>query len=95
MSEWKFAQREESEHLCQLHFFCVTKKSGGHDVEFKITVKEYLTPPDPMMRFLAESEKQTNQSITPFTPVGWGRTLLDALSQCIRSIERFPYQGPI
>jgi hypothetical protein len=29
----------------------------------------------------------------PFTPVGWGGTLLQALSDCMRAVRRFPYEG--
>jgi hypothetical protein len=40
----------------------------------------------------AQSDKQTNQQTTPFTPSGWGPTLLTALAECIRAIHRFPYE---
>ena len=46
------------------------------------------------MRFFAQADKQTNQNTAPFTPIGWGSTLLKALSECIRAIHRFPYEGP-
>jgi hypothetical protein len=25
--------------------------------------------------------------------MGWGKTMLDALAECIRGINRFPYEG--
>jgi len=59
-----------------------------------ITVKEYVNPPYPTMRFLAQADKQTNQKIAPFTPNGWGSSLFEALSECIREIHRFPYESP-
>ena len=61
-------------------------------VEFLITVREYITPPDPTMRFYASADKQTNQKSAPFTPVGWGNTLLVALSECMKGIRLFPYE---
>ena len=58
-----------------------------------ITVKEFVTPADPTMLFYATADKQTNQKTAPYTPCGWGETLLVALSECIRAIHRFPYEG--
>jgi hypothetical protein len=46
------------------------------------------------MLFFAQADKQTNQKTAPFTPCGWGDTMLKALSECIQSIQRFPYEGP-
>ena len=31
--------------------------------------------------------------VAPYTPCGWGRTLLEALEECVRAVNRFPYQG--
>jgi hypothetical protein len=45
------------------------------------------------MLFYAQADKQTNQKTVPYTPVGWGRTLLEALADCIRAIHKFPYEG--
>jgi hypothetical protein len=45
------------------------------------------------MQFMAQAEKQTTKKKAPFTPTGWGSTLVEALSQCVREIHRFPYQG--
>jgi hypothetical protein len=69
------------------------KQQGAEEIEFLITVKEYVTPPDPTMRFFAQADKQTNQKTAPFTPIGWGHTIYEALSQCLKGIERFPYEG--
>ena len=41
----------------------------------------------------AQADKQTNQGVAPYTPVGWGQTLLSALAQCMREVERFPYKA--
>ena len=58
-----------------------------------ITVKEFVKATDPAMKFFAQADKQTNQKTMPFTPVGWGGTLLQALSDCMRAVRRFPYEG--
>jgi len=72
--------------------FGLTKRQGGADIEFVITVKEYVNPPDPAMKFLAQADKQTNQRTAPYTPIGWGSTLAMALYECIKAIRRFPYE---
>jgi hypothetical protein len=47
------------------------------------------------MAFFAQADEQTNQKTAPFTPTGWGSTLLKALSECVQAIHKFPYEGPI
>jgi hypothetical protein len=94
MKEWAFAQTHPSEELAQLSYFTIKKKQPGGDVEFVITVKEFVTPADPTMLFYATADKQTNQKTVPYTPVGWGRSLLEALADCVRAIHKFPYEGP-
>ena len=93
MSEWEFAQAEPEQQLAKVHLFSMVKRQDGGDVEFMITVKEYLTPKDPAMGYFAEADKQTNQGVAPYTPIGWGKTLLAALAQCMREVERFPYRA--
>ena len=93
MSEWEFAQAEPEQQLAKVHLFSMVKRQEGGDVEFMITVKEYLTPKDPAMGYFAEADKQTNQGVAPYTPIGWGKTLLAALAQCVREVERFPYRA--
>ena len=93
MSDWTFAQTQPSDELAQLHFFSMKKAFEGGDIEFVITVKEYVDRNKYHMRFFAEADKQTNQKSAPFTPFGWGESLLEALSECVRSIHRFPYEG--
>jgi hypothetical protein len=92
MSEWEFAQANPEQQLAKLHHFSMCTKQESGDVEFTITVKEFLTPKDPAMGFLAQADKQTNQGVAPYTPVGWGKTMLAALAQCMREVERFPYR---
>jgi hypothetical protein len=94
LSDWKYAQKDASEKLAMLHEFSVHKRQADGDYLFRITVHEFVTPEIGSLRFFAQSDKQTNQDTAPFTPVGWGNTLLAALSECIANIHRFPYQGP-
>ena len=93
MNEWTFAQTDPAEELAQLHFFSVKKKQPGKEVEFVITVKEFATRNPLRMAFFAQADKQTNQKTAPFTPSGWGETMLAALSECVHAIHRFPYEG--
>jgi hypothetical protein len=93
MTEWSFAQTHPSQELAQIHYFSVKKPQSTGEIEFLITVREYVTPKDPTMHFFAQADKETNQKTAPFKPVGWGQTMLDALSECIRAINRFPYEG--
>lgn len=92
MAEWKFAERDRAEELAILTFFSMKKQQGSESIEFRITVSEYVTPRDPSMLFFAEADKQTNQRTAPYTPCGWGRTLLEALAGCMEAIRRFPYE---
>jgi hypothetical protein len=92
MEEWKFSQSDESDQLARLHFFSIKKRRQGGEVEFTITVKEFVTPADPALQFFAQADKQTNQKVAPYTPSGWGKTLLEALLECIKEVNRFPYQ---
>jgi hypothetical protein len=92
MSEWEFAQSDPEQQLAKLHHFSMMKRQRDGEVEISIVVKEFLTPKDPALGFLAQADKQTNQKVAPYTPIGWGNTLLAALAQCLREIERFPYE---
>ena len=93
MLEWTFAQQEDADELAQLHLFSINKRQGDQVIEFRITVKEYAKPNHLGMRFYAEADKQTNQKSAAYTPNGWGQTLLQALGDCVRGIQRFPYEG--
>jgi hypothetical protein len=92
MSDWGFAQANAEQQLAKLHYFSMCTKQESGEVEFTITVKEFLTPRDPAMGFFAQADKQTNQGVAPYTPIGWGKTLLAALAECMREVERFPYR---
>ena len=92
MSDWIYAQSNRSDELAQLHYFAIKKKHGGGEVEFVITVREFAERNAQNMRFFAQADKQTNQKTAPFTPCGWGETMLVALSECIKAIHRFPYE---
>jgi hypothetical protein len=94
MAEWELAQRQPADQLAKLHFFSMMKHQADGDVEFRITVKEFATP-EPGMQFLAEADKQVNQNGLPYRPCGWGSSLLKALSDCMREIERFPYDAAL
>jgi len=93
MGDWAFAQTHPSQQLAQVHMFSIVKVQPGGEVDFLITVKEFVTPKEPAMRFLAQTDKLTNQNTAPYRPTGWGNTLLEALSECVNAIHRFPYEG--
>jgi hypothetical protein len=93
MTDWVFAQSDPSEELARLHQFSVKKHEDEGEVEFIITVREYVDRNIYHMRFYAQADKQTNQKSVPYTPVGWGETMVEALRECIEAIHRFPYQG--
>lgn len=93
MSDWTFACREPDGEFARLHCFAIKRPSARGPVEFRITVREYANPETASMTFFAQTDKQTNQKTLPFTPCGWGPSLLAALSECIRAIDKFPYEG--
>ena len=93
MAEWEFAQTNPAQELAELRFFSIKKQQGDETIEFRITVHEYAPRNQLSMRFYAEADKQTNQKTAPYTPSGWGPTLARALGDCVREIERFPYEG--
>ena len=93
MKEWGFAQTHISQQLAEVHLFSMIKTESGREVEFTIKVKEYITPKEPTMNFFAQADKLTNQKTAPYRPCGWGKTMLEALSECIKAINRFPYEG--
>ena len=88
MSDWKFVETDAAEQFCRMEHFGVRK----HDVEFVVTVREYMQPPDPSMPFFAQADKQVNQRTAAYTPSGWGSTQNDALWECIKAIRKFPYE---
>ena len=94
MSDWQYAQISKEEELAQLHFFSMKKKLPVGEVYFRITIKEFAAPPPGMSaRFFAEADKPVNQKIAPVVPFGFGESLRGALSECMRIIRQFPYEG--
>jgi hypothetical protein len=91
VTDWKFAQKNPTEELAQLYTFSFKKCHGSGNTEFIITVREYAAPPPGQhVHFFAQADKYVNQKIAPFIPTGWGKSLLDALSDCTRMIREFP-----
>jgi hypothetical protein len=91
VSDWRFAQKHANEELAQLHHFSFKKCHAQGEVAFLITVREFAAPPPGQyFRFFAQADKPVNQKLAPFLPSGWGNSLLDALSDCTRTIREFP-----
>jgi len=94
-ADWHVAQVDRSEELVQFHYFSVKKREHGREIPFRITVKEFATPPEGQrLRFFAEADKHVNQKEAPFLPTGWGDSVRQALTDCLRLIRQFPYEGP-
>lgn len=91
--EWTFAEQDPADQLAQLRFFSIKKRQADREIEFQITVYEYTERNKLSMRFFALADKQTNQKTAAFTPAGWGETLLEALAECVKAIDRFPYEA--
>ena len=94
MTDWVYVQENPVEQLAQLHHFSFIKQQSDGEVPFRITVKEFASPPPGQrMRFFAEADKPVNQKTASFVPCGWGNTLFNALGDCVRLIRQFPYEG--
>jgi hypothetical protein len=93
VAEWVYAQKDPAEELAQLHYFSFKKDQPEGKIEFVITVKEFASRNELQMRFYAQADKEVNQRTAPFRPFGWGDSLLDALSQCLRSIRQHNYEA--
>jgi len=92
--DWKYLGVNNSEELAQVHVFLMKKTQPGGAVYFRITVKEFATPPQGQrLCFFAEADKSVNQKTASVVPVGWGDSLRSALSDCMRMIREFPYEG--
>jgi hypothetical protein len=90
MAEWTYAQQDAGEELALLHQFSFKKAQAGGDVEFTITVREYAERNSLQMRFFALADREVNQDTAPFVPFGWGPTLLDALTECLKGVRQYP-----
>ena len=93
MAEWTFAQVNPSDELAQLSFYSMKKQQEGREVEFRITVQEYVKPPSGQhSRFFAAADKYVNQKTAAILPHGWGNSAFEALADCMRMIRQFPYE---
>lgn len=93
MPDWQFAQKSKAEELAQLTHYSMKKIDGGREVEFRITVREYVErPPGQHSRFFAEADKHVNQNTAAVLPCGWGNSILEALADCTEMIRQFPYE---
>lgn len=93
MSDWKYVQRNPSEQLAKLHHFSVKKSHASGPVEMRITVYEYATPELGDLTFFAQADTELNQNNLPFRPCGWGSSLMAALSECLKNMRKFEYEG--
>ncbi|MGH9714904.1 MAG: hypothetical protein ACRD5M_16540 [Candidatus Acidiferrales bacterium] len=93
MADWQYAQQDRADELAQVSYFTMKKRQEGHDIEFLITLKEYVTPPAGQhSKFFAEADKHVNQKTAAILPSGWGDSMLKALADCMRMIRQFPYE---
>lgn len=93
VEDWKYITTEPEEALARLHFFSVKKPYPGGEVELRITIREFSRPDIGALQFYAETDQMLNQGTAPFRPCGWGKTLSEALSDCLRNIRRFDYEA--
>jgi hypothetical protein len=93
VADWQYAQSDRSEQLAQISYYSAKKHENGREIEFRITVKEFVSPPPGQhTRFFAEADKKVNQKSTALLPFGWGDSVLKALAGCLRMIRDFPYE---
>ena len=92
MSDWQFAQTDPSEDFAKLHLLAMQKKQPTGNVEFIITVFEYVNRSQLKLKFYARADKQVNQKTAAFTPFGWGDSMLMALNECKKMIQDYPYE---
>jgi hypothetical protein len=93
VEDWKFTQKDPSEALAKLHFFCVKKKHATGEVEARITVKEFASAKTSDMKFFAVADIELNQKTMKFQPCGWAETLMGALAECLRNLRKFEYEA--
>ena len=94
MEDWKFVEKDPSEALARLHFFSIKKKHASGEVEARITVKEFASAKTTDMKFFAVADLEVNQKTAKFQPCGWAETLMGALTECLRNLRKFEYEGP-
>src|SRR5208282_5340658 len=67
--EWQYAQADPSDELAQLSYYSMKKRQDGRDIEFRITVKEFVQrPAGQHSRFFAEADKHVNQKTAAVLP---------------------------
>jgi hypothetical protein len=93
MIGWQYAQAHPSEALAHLHFFSVKKEHQGGEIDVRITVQEFATPEVGAFKFLAIADIELNQDTAAFHPTGFSNTLMDALSECLKRVREFDYEG--
>lgn len=91
MSDWKYIETAGPEEFCRIEYFGIKKHQDGAAIDFVLTVREYVKPPDPLVCFFAQADKQVNQQGVAYTPCGWGKTINEALRECVTAIRKFPY----
>ena len=94
MEGWKFLEKDPAEALAKLHFFSIKKKRALGEVEARVTVKEFASAKTTDMNFYAVADIELNQKAMKFQPCGWGETLLSAVTECLRNLRKFEYEGP-
>jgi len=94
MDEWKFVQKDPSEALAKLHYYAVKKKHGSGFIDVRITVHEFATPDVGALQFFAMADIELNQKTAAYHPSGWSDTMMGALSECLKNLRRFEYEGP-
>jgi hypothetical protein len=94
VEDWKFVEKDPSEALARLHFFSIKKKHASGEVEARITVKEFASAKTTDMKFFAVADLELNQKTAKFQPCGWAETLMGALTECLRNLRKFEYEGP-
>ena len=77
MADWQYAQCDRAEQLAQITYYSAKKHENGREIEFKITLKEFVSPPPGQhTRFFAEADKKVNQKSVALLPFGWGDSVL-------------------
>jgi len=79
---------------CPAALFSVGKKQSSGEIETRITVHEFATPPIGALQFFAMADIELNQKTAKYRPSGWSDTLMGALSECMRNLRKFEYEGP-
>jgi hypothetical protein len=93
LPDWHYAQKSAGEELCQLSFYAVKKREGDREIEFRITVREFVErPAGQHSRFFAEADQHVNRGTAPILPCGWGTSELEALAGCTQMIRQFPFE---